>query len=271
MSDDLRAAEALAALHQIDETRIETKADIPKAILDVTGREVTTLFSVDNLDRGGDVSSPKAFNRSIGLGIDRIAHLFMHDDKQPAIGRILKIEPIGRGELPEDVQREYPDATGGAIFVSRLLKTGRGAEVFEGIQEGIAYGASFGFITKKAVPHPTIRRENGRPARWLQEVHLVELTTALPGTAMNLVTRARLGKALELLEEIKAAGALWAKTSRRHSQADLNVFNQIVALLVEQGATLPTVEPDPAQPLAARTSAIDALLAEVASIYEVAL
>lgn len=263
MSDDLRAAEALEVLKRLDSERIETKADIPSAILDVTGREVTTLFSVDNLDRVGDVTSPKAFNRSIGLGLDRIPHLFMHDERAPAIGRILKIETVGKADLPPDVIAEYPEATGGAVFVSRLLKTGRGAEVFEGIQEGIAYGASFGFIAKKAMPHPTVKTASGKPARWLQEVHLAEVTTALPGAAANLATRTRLGKALELLTEMKAG--------RRHSAADVAMLNEIAALIVRAGATnIAFIESDPAQPQsAARTSPIDSLIADLEVLYEV--
>lgn len=263
MSDDSQAQEALAIMQRLDSDRIEHKADLPSAVLDVTGREVTTLFSVDNMDRFGDVTSPKAFNRSIGLGLNRIPHLFMHDEKQPAIGRVLKIEPVNRSQLPDDVQREYPEATGGAIFVSRMLKTGRGAEVYEGIQEGIAYGASFGFIAKKAVAHPTIKRPDGRPARLLEEVHLVEVTTALPGAAVNLATRTRLGKALELLTEMKAG--------RRHSTADIDLLNEIAALVLALGASNIRAIDEPAQAAMPRTSEIDSLLSEVASIYEVAL
>lgn len=263
MSDDDQAAAALAIMQRLDSERIEVKADLASAVLDVTGREVTTLFSVDNLDRFGDVTSPKAFNRSIGLGINRIPHLFMHDEKQPAIGRVLKIEQVGRSQLPPDVQSEYPAATGGAVFVSRMLKAGRGAEVFEGIQEGIAYGASFGFIAKKATAHPSLKRPDGRPARFLEEVHLVELTTALPGAAVNLATRTRLGKALELLTEMK--------TGRRHSTADTDLLNEIAALVLALGASnIALIQSDPAQQETARTSAVDALLAEVGSLYEVA-
>lgn len=261
--DDQRAADALSIMQGVDAQRIEVKADLPSAVLDVSGREVTTLFSVDTLDRVGDVTSPKAFNRSIGLGVNRIPHLFMHDDRQPAIGRVLKVETIGRAQLPADVQRDYPEATGGATFVSRLLKTGRGAEVYEGIQEGIAYGASFGFIAKKATAHPTLKRLDGRPARFLEEVHLVELTTALPGAAVNLATRTRLGKALELLTEMK--------TGRRHSSGDVDLLNEIAALVLALGASnIALIQSDPAQQETARTSAVDALLAEVGSLYEVA-
>lgn len=262
MSDDDRAAEALEVLRRLDENRIETKADLPSAVLDVTGREVTTLFSVDTLDRSGDITSPKAFNRSIGLGVNRIPHLFMHDDTQPAIARTLSIEPVGRASLPEDVQREYPEATGGVVAVSRFLKTGRGAEVFEGIQEGIAYGASFGFITKKASPHPTIRQANGKPARLLEEVHLVEVTTAQPGAAINLATRSRLAKARQLL--------LGMKAGRRHSEADIAALNEIASLLLTLGASnIRPLTDDPAQPEMARTSPVASLIHDLEVLYEV--
>lgn len=265
MSDELRAAEALSIMRRADATRIETKAEIPSAILDVSGRDVSILFSVDTLDRVGDITSPKAFNRSIGLGVDRIAHLFMHDETRPAIGRLLSIETVGRADLPADVQAEHPEATGGAVAVSRLLKTGRGSEVLEGIREGIPYGASFGYITKKASAHPTIKRPDGRPARLLEEVHLLEVTTALPGTAVNLATRSRLGKALDLLEEMKAG--------KRHSSGDVALLNEIAALVLSLGATnIQLLLTEPAEPQdAVRTSDVDLLLSDIGSLLEVAV
>lgn len=262
MDDEQRAAEALEIMRRVESGRIETKAEIPSAVLDVSGRDVSILFSVDTLDRVGDITSPKAFNRSIGLGVDRIAHLFMHDEKSPAIGRILSIETVSRRELPADLQREHPEASGGAVAVSRMLKTGRGAEVLEGIREGIPYGASFGFIAKKASAHPTIKRADGRPARYLEEVHLLEVTTALPGTAVNLATRSRLGKALELLAEMKAGA--------RHSASDTALLNEIAALVLSLGATNIALLSEPDQGERPLTSEVDVLLADLGSLFEVA-
>lgn len=266
-NDEQRAAEALEIMRRASSGRIETKAEIPSAVLDISGRDVSILFSVDTLDRVGDITSPKAFNRSIGLGVDRIPHLFMHDDKSPAIGRLMTIEPVGRRDLPADVQAEHPEATGGAVAVSRMLKTGRGAEVFEGIREGIPYGASYSYYPKKAIDHPKVKRPDGRPARYLEEVHLLEITTALPGTAINLATRSRLGKALELLAEMKAGA--------RHSASDVELLNQLAALVLSLGATNIIALSDPAQAYPQsgnppRTSAVDALLADIGSLYEVA-
>src|SRR5580765_8066279 len=50
MNEEYRAAEALAALQAMDAARIEYKADVAPAILDIDNRDVTALFSVDNLD-----------------------------------------------------------------------------------------------------------------------------------------------------------------------------------------------------------------------------
>lgn len=240
--------------------QIETKAEIPSAVVDVSGRDVSILFSVDTLDRVGDITSPKAFNRSIGLGVHRVSHLFMHSG--PAIGNILDIKTIGRRDLPADIQARHPDATGGAVAVSRMNEAGTGLDVLSGIRNGVPYGASFGFIAKKASPHPTIKRADGTPARLLEEVHLLEVTTALPGMGVNPDARTSLAKAqlLEFLTELKSG--------RRHSAMDQDWLNQIVALALSLGATLPA-EPDQSADAPALTSDVDLLIADLGSLFEV--
>jgi len=260
MSDDLRAAEALAALQSLDTGRMEYKADIPTAILDIENRDVTTLFSVDNLDTTGDITEVSAFKKSIAERNGRIPHLFMHDLNSPSIARILSFQALTRAELPTDVQQEHPQATGGMACVSRYIKTGRGAEVFEGIKEGIGYLASFGYqvvnAEKKSLP-------DGRKVRRIKELRLFEISTTLPGHAANAATRTRLGKALEVLEELKAG---W-----RHGQHnDIAILNQIAVLVASLGANnIQLIEAAPVQP-EPRTSTVDTLISEITSIYEVA-
>lgn len=264
MSDELLAAEALEIFRALETPDIERKATIEGAILHTEQRDVTTLFSVDDVvDRVGDVTSRKAFSRSVGLGIERIPHLFQHDDRAPAIARILKIEAIGRGQLPADVQRAYPEASGGMVAISRFLKSGRGAEVFEGIQEGIAYGGSFGYITKKASAHPVARTPDGRPARHLEEVHLAEVTTCLPGTAINPAARSHmLGKALALLEELEEL-----KAGSRHSARDIDLLNDIAARLIALGATnITLLDAEPAEAVDPLRTSASALIDDIRSI-----
>jgi hypothetical protein len=244
MSDDLRAAEALAALQGLDAGRIEYKADITPAVLDIDKRDVTTLFSVDNLDTVGDITEVSAFKRSIDHRADRIPHLWMHDRGAPSIARIMSFQALTRTELPTDVQAQYPDATGGMACVSRYLKSGRGAEVFDGLCEGIPYQASFGYqlhkVEAKTLP-------GGRKARVIKELRLFEVSTTPADGAANGATRVRLGKALALLEELKAG---W----RHGKHDDVAALNQIAAMLISMGATnIVLAEPAPS-PLETRTS-----------------
>jgi hypothetical protein len=96
----------------------------------------------------------------------------------------------------------------------------------------------------------------GKTARVIKELKLFEISTTLPGHAANPATRTRLGKALEVLEEIKAG---W-----RHGQHnDLAVLNQIMALCASLGASL-TIE---AEPQEAALTSIDSLISDVESMY----
>lgn len=262
MSDELAAAEAVLALERIDVGALQFKTDLPSAVLHTENREVTTLFSVNNVDSQGDVTPPGAFKMSIGLGVQRIPHLYMHDLHLPPIARVLNIEPVARADLPPDVQQAYPDADGGMAAISRFLKTGRAAEVYDGICEGIGYQASFGYIVRKASPHPTLRLADGRPARLLEEVHLAEISTTPPGHAANDATRVRLGKALALLEEYKAG--------RRHGETDMERLRQLALLILDLGAdNIQRIPEAAAQPDVARTDEADRVLSSIADLFEV--
>lgn len=259
MNDDLRAAEALAALQAMDAGRIEYKSDIATAVLDIDNRDVTTLFSVDNLDSVGDITEVTAFKRSIDHRGNKIPHLYMHELNAPAIARIMSFQALSRAELPTDVQRQYPEATGGMACVSRYLKTGRGAEVYDGIKEGIPYQASFGFKALDAVRQTL---SDGRKARRIKELAFYEVSTTPPGHAANDATFTRLGKALQVLEELKAG---W-----RHGQHnDIAILNEIAALVASLGATnITMIEPAPQSETARTSTPVDDLLTELSSLYE---
>ena len=125
--DETRAADALAALQTIDADRIDYKADITPAVLDIENTGMSPLCS-RSIRSIVSATSPRlqAFRKSTSERIDRIPHLYMHDLNQPAIARILSFQPLKRIELPTDVQNEYPDVPGGMACVSRYLKSGRG-------------------------------------------------------------------------------------------------------------------------------------------------
>lgn len=263
MSDDYRAAEAVAALQSLDAGRMEYKADVAPAVLDIDNRdrEVTTLFSVDNLDSVGDITEVTAFKRSIDHRGGRIPHLFMHDLNAPAIARILSFQTLRRADLPTDVQQLYPDATGGMACVSRYLKSGRGAEVYDGIKEGIPYQASFGYKTINALRQTL---PDGRKARRIKELAFYEVSTTLPIHAANDATRTRLGKALAELEEMKAG---WRHGKHDDIAALRHIYDIVTELL---GIPSTLIESAPLVAPARTSSAVDDLLSEITSIYEVA-
>jgi phage head maturation protease len=230
MSDDLLAAEALEALRGTD-APIEYKSnlgDFNSAVLDVSSRDVTTLFSVDCLDSVGDITPTSAFRMVTKARPETIPHLFMHDLNSAAIAVMRSFQELTRADLPEDVQREHPDATGGMACVSTFLTTPRGDEIFQGIKAGIPYQASFGYTVKQATPHKSIKAQNGKPARMINQLWLHEVSTTHPNHAAQRATRVRLGKALALLEEYKAG--------RRHGETDMAMLRQMALALLELGA-----------------------------------
>lgn len=260
MDDETRAADALASLQAMSADRMEYKADIATAVLDIDNRDVTTLFSVDCLDSVGDITQVSAFKRSIDRRGDRIPHLYMHDLSQPAIARIVSFQPLTRAELPTDVQQEHPDARGGMACVSRYLKSGRGAEVYDGIKEGIPYQASFGYQVVTA-EHKTLA--TGRKARVIKELRLFEVSTTAPGHAANDATRVRAGKALAALEELKVG---W-----RHGKHEDIAALQQAHLIICELLGIPSTLAEPASlVMPARTSEVDEFLADLDSFLEVA-
>ena len=263
MNEDYRAAEAVAALQQVDLDRIEYKSSIDSPALSVDGRDVTTLFSVDCVDSVGDITMPSAFEGAMQGKAENVPHLFMHDLMSPAIGLIRKFEQVARSDLPPDVQFEHPKATGGMACISTFLQTPRADEVFQGIKAGVPYGASFGYSVKQHAPHPHLKRADGRPVRVLNKVWLYEVSTCLPNHAANAATRTQLNKMYALFEEIKAG---W----RHGTHVDIERMNSMVAWLIDMGATNAQLR-DVAPPADApgRTSAVDSLIADIESIYEV--
>lgn len=261
--DETRAADAVAALQALTTERMEYKADVATAVLDIDNRDVTTLFSVDNLDDGGDIAEVKAFKRTIEHRKEKIPHIFMHDLRSPAIARILDFQPLRRAELPTDVQQAYPEATGGWACVSRYLKTGHGATVFDGITQGIAYGASIGYRPLKVVRETM---PDGRAVRRIKELQLFEVSTTHPGHSMNPATRTRLNKAaLDALDAINEIKAGW----RHGNHADIAALREVYTITCDL-LGIPSVFAEPA-PLVmpARTSEVDEFLADIDSFLEV--
>lgn len=119
----------------------------PKAI---EGRTVTGFAAITgNIDSGFDRIYKGAFKKTLKENGKRVRHLWMHDPFQPPTAVVKELAEIGREELPGELQKEYPEATGGLQVVREYLDTPRGNEILEGIKMGAISEMSFGYDAVK--------------------------------------------------------------------------------------------------------------------------
>jgi HK97 family phage prohead protease len=116
----------------------------------IDGRTVTGFASIfGNVDSYGDIVDKGAFRKTIKENGRRVKHLWMHDQWEPPTAAIKEMRETGRDELPDVVQDNYPEATGGLLVTREYLDTPRGNEILEGIKAGAISEMSFGFDTVK--------------------------------------------------------------------------------------------------------------------------
>jgi HK97 family phage prohead protease len=151
----------------------------------IADRTVTGYASVfGNVDSGSDMVHPGSFRKSISEGMKRIRHLWQHASHEPPIAVIKSISEVSRQELPADLLRDYPEATGALLVTREYLDTDRGNEVLTGIKAGAINEMSFGFeVVKK-----DFAKVGDRMVRHLREIALYESSDVLWG--MNAATRA---------------------------------------------------------------------------------
>jgi phage head maturation protease len=82
--------------------------------IDDESRTVTGIAAVTgNVDLGRDRIVRGAFSKTLQERKTRIPYLWQHDMDSPPTATVLELKEIGRADLPADLIREYPDATGG--------------------------------------------------------------------------------------------------------------------------------------------------------------
>lgn len=117
-----------------------------QAVKQIEGRTVTGFAGIfGNIDSGNDRTWAGAFKKTIAERSDRVRHLWQHDMMQPPIAAIRELRECGKEDLPADLRKKYPDATGGLLVVREYLSTPRGDEVLEGIRSGAISEMSFGY------------------------------------------------------------------------------------------------------------------------------
>ena len=204
---------------------IETEyKSFQQTIEDISDRTVAGIFAVHGvIDSGQDRSHPGAFAKTIRERLTRIRYLWGHEFNAPPIAVIKSIEEVGREALPASIRDRFPEASGGVRVVREYLDTPRANEVLEGIKSGAISELSYGYDAIK-IDFETI---DGVKVRNLREVRLWEISDVNFG--MNPAT---LAAAKHLEATLRAL-----KEGRRHSEADLELLNQIHDATVALGCS----------------------------------
>lgn len=120
-----------------------------KAVEDGNQGIVDAIVSVfGNIDDGHDIVHPGSFTKTIAERMSRIRVLDQHNagSIDRVLGKPLEIREVSRAELPEDVLRDFPRATGGLFTRTRYnLETQAGREAFVRIRDGDIGEYSFAF------------------------------------------------------------------------------------------------------------------------------
>lgn len=222
-------------------------------------RVITGLAAVfGNIDSGDDITHPGAFAKTLSEGRGRWRHLWNHNGGEPPIAKILEVKEIGRDELPEEVLRYAPDATGGLQVKREYFKDPFSERVFQAVKEGAITEMSFAYDIVKS----DFQEIDGKQVRNLRELALFDTSDVNWGmngatvAAKSLITKMPLGYILQQLqlheEEFKAG--------RRNSGSDqilINALHDISMSLGCDSCNPETPKSDPAE--AAKSTSLDFL------------
>lgn len=156
---------------------------LPFFIKAIDQRTVKQIFAVmGNRDNGNDIIHPGAFTKTLRERFDMVQVLWQHQGFEPPIGVPHVVKEIGKEDLPSEVLRDAPDATGALYGEIEYLDTPRGNEVLVGIQKRAIKKNSIGYIAVKA-DYTTL---DGDSVRNLREVMLMDVSPV--NWAMNEAT-----------------------------------------------------------------------------------
>lgn len=198
------------------------------------GRTVTGLAAVfGNVDSGYDRIFKGAFKKTLKENGGRIKHLWQHDISAPPIGVVKELKEVGRDELPDWVQKQYPEATGGLLVARKYLDTPRGNEILAGITAGAVSEMSFAYDPLKYDFEQD--KETGLQIRNLREVRLFETSDVLWGMNGATVASKSADYRIEQLERLAAdlrdTADLDAKAGRVLSARNLNRLKEALTVL----------------------------------------
>lgn len=214
----------------------------PHYVKAINGRTVTGIFSVfGNRDSYDDIIYAGSFLKTIRERGSKILHLWQHDTDEPPIARVESLREIGRAELPQSVQLEYPDATGGCEVTRTYLETPRANEVFTNLKAEVPLQMSFMF---EMVKWESIEDDesNWGYTRHIRELRLWETSDVNWGANPATIASKRAGMLGLDLAGIDRALTSY-KAGQRHSAADVALINSIHQSIVDLGCTVCAGQP----------------------------
>lgn len=149
---------------------------------------VESIVSVlGNVDLGDDIIHSGAFTKTVSERFSKIRVLDNHNafSVLNAVGKPLEIREISKQELPEELLKKHPTATGGLYTKTQYaINTPEGLGTFERIKAGIISEYSIGFtIPKGKWDISEVKTNDGKTVkvRNIREVILYEYSPVLWG------------------------------------------------------------------------------------------
>lgn len=188
-----------------------------------------------NVDSYKDITHPGAFTKTLSEGRSRWVHLWNHNAMEPPIATVLDIREVGKGELPEEILKYAPDATGGLLVKREYLKTPRAEEVLAGIDAGAITEMSFAYDIVKSDYSET---KGDQQIRNLREVALYDTSDVNWGANPATVASAKNGlikMPLGLLLQHLQLHANDEKAGRRNNHVDQTLINGLHDIAMHLG------------------------------------
>jgi HK97 family phage prohead protease len=170
-----RELKRLASPHYVLETKQEGDEGIVKHIVSVLGI----------LDSHSDIIHSGAYKKTIAENFRRIRVLDNHRSESATdiVGSPIELIELSRNQLPAEVLKDYPQATGALQAVTRYnLNTQKGREIFELIKAGDLREYSVGILLMDYDIEDTEINGIKKRIRHIRAVKLIEYSNVLWGS-----------------------------------------------------------------------------------------
>jgi HK97 family phage prohead protease len=126
-----------------------------------------------NVDEGRDVIVKGAFKKTIQEMGNRVKVFYIHDFMQP-IGKVLELNEVPKGKLPQRILDRAPDATGGLYVKGYISPTTIGDTALTLMKDTVLDELSIGYDTIKHEMKEV--EEDEDPVRLLREIKLYDIS-----------------------------------------------------------------------------------------------